>query len=65
MNNEEANQMIKGERGVPVSDKVADAIKPKLNEEEANIVEYVETASKTSAKPIRQSLWEARRSSSC
>ncbi len=56
--------LIKGEQGVPVSDKVADAIKPKLNEKEANIVEYVETASKTSVKPIRRSLWEARRSSS-
>lgn len=50
VNNEEANQLIKGERGVPVSDKVADAIKPKLNEEETNIVEYVETASKNISK---------------
>ncbi|ASS70236.1 ABC transporter substrate-binding protein [Bacillus atrophaeus] len=50
INSEEANLLIKGERGVPVSDKVAEAIKPKLNEEETKIVEYVEAASKNISK---------------
>ncbi|MCG8398234.1 ABC transporter substrate-binding protein [Bacillus atrophaeus] len=50
INSEEANFLIKGERGVPVSDKVAEAIKPKLNEEETKIAEYVEAASKNISK---------------
>ncbi|MDS9998508.1 ABC transporter substrate-binding protein [Bacillus atrophaeus] len=50
INSEEANLLIKGERGVPVCDKVAEAIKPKLNEEETKIVEYVEAASKNISK---------------
>ncbi|KKI91937.1 sugar ABC transporter substrate-binding protein [Bacillus sp. SA1-12] len=46
VNNIEANKLIKGERGVPVSTKVSDAIKPELSSGEMKIVEYVEEASK-------------------
>ncbi len=44
-NNVEANKLIKGDRGVPVSSKVADAIKPELSEEAQKVFEYVEQAS--------------------
>jgi multiple sugar transport system substrate-binding protein len=44
-NNVEANKLIKGDRGVPVSSKVADAIKPELSEEAKKVFEYVEQAS--------------------
>lgn len=44
VNNIEANKIIKGERGVPVSTEVSDAIKSELNESETKIVEYVESA---------------------
>ncbi len=44
VNNIEANKIIKGERGVPVSTEVSDAIKPELSESETKIVEYVESA---------------------
>ncbi|WP_414557131.1 ABC transporter substrate-binding protein [Bacillus swezeyi] len=46
INNEKANTLIKGERGVPVSSKAAEAVKSELNEEEKKIFEYVERASK-------------------
>lgn len=45
VNNVEANKLIKGERGVPVSSKVVKAIKPELTEEETKIFDYVEKAS--------------------
>ncbi|GAA3329103.1 hypothetical protein GCM10020331_075780 [Ectobacillus funiculus] len=45
-NSVEANKLIKGDRGVPVSAKVADAIKPELSEEAKKVFfEYVEQAS--------------------
>jgi multiple sugar transport system substrate-binding protein len=44
VNNVAANKLIKGERGVPVSAKVSEAIKPELTEGESKIVKYVEDA---------------------
>ncbi|MFP3122466.1 sugar ABC transporter substrate-binding protein [Ectobacillus funiculus] len=49
-NNVEANKLIKGDRGVPVSSKVADAIKPELSEEAKKVFEYVEQASQHASK---------------
>ncbi|MBY0144339.1 ABC transporter substrate-binding protein [Neobacillus niacini] len=45
VNNVEANKLIKGERGVPVSSKVVKGIKPELAEVETKIFDYVEKAS--------------------
>jgi multiple sugar transport system substrate-binding protein len=45
VNNVEANKLIKGDRGVPVSSKVVKAIKPELAEVETKIFDYVEKAS--------------------
>lgn len=47
VNNIEANKLIKGDRGVPVSSKVIKGIKPELSEAESKIFDYVEKASKT------------------
>ena len=44
INNEKANALIKGERGVPVSSKIAETVKSELSEEEKKIFEYVERA---------------------
>jgi multiple sugar transport system substrate-binding protein len=46
VNNVEANKLIKGDRGVPVSSKVVKAIKPELAEGESKIFDYVEKASR-------------------
>jgi len=46
VNNVEANKLMKGERGVPVSSKVSEELKPLLSEEELDIVNYVEKATK-------------------
>ncbi|MFS0777036.1 extracellular solute-binding protein [Neobacillus sp. 3P2-tot-E-2] len=46
VNNVEANRLIKGDRGVPVSLKVVKAIKPELAEDETKIFDYVEKASR-------------------
>jgi multiple sugar transport system substrate-binding protein len=46
VNNIEANKVIKGDRGVPVSSKVVKAIKPELAEEETKIFDFVEKASR-------------------
>ncbi|RRJ67118.1 extracellular solute-binding protein [Paenibacillus oralis] len=46
VNNVEANKLIKGDRGVPVSSKVIKEIKPELSEVEAKIFDYVEKASR-------------------
>ncbi|MGM0875786.1 MAG: ABC transporter substrate-binding protein [Bacillota bacterium] len=46
VNNVEANKLMKGERGVPVSSKVSEQIKPVLSESEKKIVDYVEKAKK-------------------
>lgn len=45
VNNVEANIQMKGERGVPVSSEVAEAIKSEITEEEMKIFQYVEEAS--------------------
>ena len=50
VNNVEANKLIKGDRGVPVSSKVVKGIKPELAEVETKIFDYVEKASQTSSK---------------
>lgn len=44
-NNEEANKLIKGERGVPVSTEMMEALKPELSEDEVKIFDYVQRAS--------------------
>jgi len=46
VNNIEANKMMNGERGIPVSSKVGKAIKPELSESELKIMEYVEETTK-------------------
>jgi multiple sugar transport system substrate-binding protein len=46
INDIEANKIIKGERGVPVSSKVKDALKPLLTENEQKIFDYVAWAEK-------------------
>ncbi|MGI8383456.1 ABC transporter substrate-binding protein [Robertmurraya sp. P23] len=50
VNNVEANKLIKGERGVPVSSKVIEGIKPGLTDVEANIFQYVEKVSRNVSK---------------
>jgi len=50
VNDVEANKLIKGDRGVPVSSKVIEAIKPELTEEETKIFEYVERASQNASQ---------------
>lgn len=54
INDIEANKIMKGERGVPISSKVQDAIKPLLTPEEQKVVDYVAWAGKntTSDNPI-------------
>ncbi|GIO56712.1 sugar ABC transporter substrate-binding protein [Paenibacillus sp. SSG-1] len=49
INDIEANKLIKGERGVPVSSKVKDALKPILSENEAKIFDYVTWAESNSS----------------
>ncbi|WP_235848557.1 ABC transporter substrate-binding protein [Litchfieldia alkalitelluris] len=44
VNNVKANQLMKGERGVPVSSSVSEAIKPELTAEEVKMIDYVEKA---------------------
>lgn len=48
-NNIEANKLIKGDRGVPVSSEVLEALKPELSEDEVKIFEYVERASQNAS----------------
>jgi multiple sugar transport system substrate-binding protein len=50
VNSVEANKLIKGDRGVPVSTEVLEALKPELTEDETKIFEYVERASKNVSK---------------
>ncbi|TDF93209.1 ABC transporter substrate-binding protein [Paenibacillus piri] len=54
INDIEANKIMKGERGVPISSKVQEAIKPLLTPEEQKVVDYVAWAGKntTSDNPI-------------
>lgn len=50
INNVEANKLIKGDRGVPVSSKVIEGIKSELTEDEVKIFDYVANASKNVSK---------------
>lgn len=49
INDIDANKIIKGERGVPVSSKVKDALKPLLTPDETKVFEYVAWAEKNSS----------------
>ncbi|MCR8634173.1 MULTISPECIES: ABC transporter substrate-binding protein [Paenibacillus] len=49
VNDIEANQIIKGERGVPISSKVKEALKPTLKPEEAKVFDYVAWAESNSS----------------
>lgn len=49
INDIEANQLIKGDRGVPVSSKVKEALKPTLTENEVKIFDYVTWAESNSS----------------
>jgi len=50
-NSIEANQILGAERGVPISSKVRDALKPTLSKAQAEMFDYVAQVSKT-AQPI-------------
>jgi multiple sugar transport system substrate-binding protein len=50
VNDVEANKLIKGDRGVPVSSEIIEALKPELTEDEAKIFEYVERASQNASQ---------------
>jgi len=50
INNIEANKLIKGDRGVPISSKVSKGIKEELTYEEMKIFNYVEKASQKVSK---------------
>lgn len=49
INDIEANKIIKGERGVPVSSKVKEALKPLLTPAEAKVFDYVSWAEQNSS----------------
>ncbi|MFC0211999.1 ABC transporter substrate-binding protein [Paenibacillus chartarius] len=49
VNDIEANKIIKGERGVPVSSKVKEALMPELTPEQKKVFEYVAWAEKNSS----------------
>lgn len=49
INDVEANKIIKGERGVPVSSKIKDALKPLLTPAETKVFDYVAWAEKNSS----------------
>ncbi|SDD37261.1 multiple sugar transport system substrate-binding protein [Paenibacillus sp. UNCCL117] len=49
INDIEANKVIKGERGVPVSSKVKEALKPMLSANEAKVFDYVTWAEQNSS----------------
>lgn len=50
VNDVEANKLIKGDRGVPVSSKVKDALKPLLSPNEVKIFDYVAWAEQNSSQ---------------
>jgi multiple sugar transport system substrate-binding protein len=50
VNNVDANKIIMGERGVPVSTAVQEALKPLLSEDQAKIFDYVSWASQNSSQ---------------
>ncbi|WP_438446068.1 ABC transporter substrate-binding protein [Gorillibacterium sp. sgz5001074] len=49
INDVEANKIIKADRGIPVSSKVKDALKPTLSPAEAKVFDYVAWADKNSS----------------
>ncbi|WP_159882090.1 ABC transporter substrate-binding protein [Paenibacillus puerhi] len=49
INDVEANKLIKAERGVPVSSKVKEALRPTLNEAETKLFDYVAWAEENSS----------------
>lgn len=49
INDIEANKLIKGDRGVPVSSKVKEALKPQLSPNEAKVFDYVAWAEQNSS----------------
>lgn len=49
INDIEANKIIKAERGIPVSSKVKEALKPNLSPNEAKVFDYVAWADKNSS----------------
>ncbi|MZQ81979.1 extracellular solute-binding protein [Paenibacillus sp. 5J-6] len=49
LNDLEANKLIKGDRGIPISSKVKDALKPTLSEEELKVYDYVTWVEKNSS----------------
>lgn len=49
INDIEANKIMKGERGVPISSKVKEALRPQLNPEELKVFEYVAWAEANSS----------------
>ncbi|MEF3302587.1 ABC transporter substrate-binding protein [Paenibacillus sp. GYB003] len=51
VNDLEANKLIKGERGVPISSKVKEGLKPFLSPEETKVFDYVAWA-ETNSSPI-------------
>ncbi|MFK7693283.1 ABC transporter substrate-binding protein [Paenibacillus sp. HJGM_3] len=50
LNDIEANKIIMGERGVPVSSKVKEALKPSLTPEQAKVFDYVSWAEQNSSQ---------------
>ena len=50
INDIDANKIIKGERGVPVSSKVKEALTPDLTPEQKKVFEYVAWAEKNSSQ---------------
>ncbi|MEC0264701.1 ABC transporter substrate-binding protein [Paenibacillus anseongense] len=49
LNDLEANKLIKGDRGIPISSKVKDGLKPTLSEEELKVYDYVTWVEKNSS----------------
>ncbi len=50
INDEEANKVIMAERGVPVSSKIREALKPSLNEQQKAMFDYIDLAISHSTK---------------
>ncbi|WP_311198852.1 hypothetical protein [Paenibacillus hexagrammi] len=50
LNDPEANKVIKGDRGIPLSSKVKEAMKPTLKPEEVQVYDYIAWAEKNSSQ---------------
>ncbi len=48
-NSEEANDIIKAERGIPVSSEIREYLKPQLSEQAQNMFDYIDVASENAA----------------